>query len=324
MSDEIPLTPVITRTKMTAKMSTPKSAKKRTILTKHFEESYIEEDDETYVYNETMEVDIEEEDNEDFELNSDEDISENSTEVGSVIEDKVDEPVPPQSSVRAFLVKHEIIRKVFHSSIGLITLWLYTLGVKKDQLVVPLGLLFLGVFTNDYIRLHNPSINKIVVEKMWFIIRESEINSYNGILSYLAGLFIVFSILPKDMAVMSVLLLSWADTAASTFGRKFGKYTFQISHGKSFAGALASFFTGIFSSYLLYGYFIPQFNHVNGPQDIFWKPETSKLDLHVYSILCGLIASISEFINLFNLDDNFTIPVLSGFFLYGLVSYFQV
>lgn len=324
MSDEIPLTPIITRTKMTAKMSTPKSAKKRTILTKKFEESYIEEDDETYIYNETMEVDIEDED-EDFELDSDVDIeSENSTEVGSLIEDKVDETAPPTLSVRAFLVKHEIIRKVFHSSIGLFTLWFYTLGVQKEQLVVPLGLLFVGVFTNDYIRLHNPEINKVVVEKMWFIIRESEINLYNGILSYLAGLFIVFSVLPKDLAVMSVLLLSWADTAASTFGRKFGKYTFQISHGKSFAGALASFVTGIFSSYLLYGYFIPQFNNVNGPEDIFWKPETSKLDLPVYSLLCGLIASVSEFINLFNLDDNFTIPVLSGFFLYGLVTYFHV
>lgn len=231
---------------------------------------------------------------------------------------------PQVSKLRAFIVKHELLRKALHSYIGVFTLWLYTLGVNQKQLIAPLSVLFAVIFTNDYIRFQNPELNKKICKQFWFLIRESEVNSYNGTLWFLVGLVLVFSVAPKDISLMSVLLLSWADTAASTVGRKWGRYTPKVVEGKSLAGCLASAATGIISCYVIYAYYIPVYNDkVNKPGDIFWTAESSNLSLPAYALLSGLIASVSEIITLFGVDDNFSIPVLSGAFLYGVVKFFH-
>ena len=310
--------------------------------------SYIEEDDKSYIFNsssieidDTMDDEDEEEEDgdedtldddlDDTEVEFDDDLINNKLSqqesilesTASLNENDTTTTTPTsnqqQSKFRAFLIKHEIPRKVFHSSIGIVTLWLYTLGVTIPQLFIPLSTMFVLVLTNDLIRLNNPNLNKKICKLMWFMIRENEIKSYNGVLYYLAGVLIVFTFYPKDIAVLSVLLLSWADTAASTFGRQFGKYTPKLASGKSLAGSLASAIIGTLAAYLWYGYFIPKYNNLNSSTDIFWTQETSLLNFHVYAILCGVIASVSEFINLWGLDDNFTIPVLGGTCLYWLV-----
>lgn len=342
------LTPKVSKSKLS---KTPRSIKKRTILN-NLDQSYIEEDDATYVYGSDDDEGIESESELEYVEEGQEDLMaelEDNTEVESDLIDDKQESLQSEKATsnveeiikikvsdikvgisedlslfKRFLIKHEIVRKVLHSSIGFFTLYLYTLGVHHTQLIVPLTMLFAGVFTNDYIRLHNPQINRFIVSKFYYMMRDSEVNSYNGILYYLAGLILVFAVLPKDISLMSVLLLSWADTAASTFGRQFGKYTFQISKGKSFAGALASFTTGVLSCYLIYGYYIPAYNHLNAPQDILWTPSTSTLSIHSFALLSGLIASFSEFVNFYDLDDNFTIPVISGYLLYGAGKLFHV
>lgn len=224
------------------------------------------------------------------------------------------------SSFRSFLTKHEIPRKVLHSSIGVVTLYLYSLGVKHTQIIPFQVSLFVVIFVNDYIRFHNPEFNKRVIKFWWFIIREKEINSYNGTLWFLLGLAIVFTLYPKDISVMSVLLLSWADTAASTFGRLYGKYTPQITQGKSLAGSTAAFIAGSASCYLFYGFMIPNYGpFVDREGDIMWNSATSLLNLHLLAFMTGIFASVSEFINLFNFDDNFTIPILSSTLLFGAI-----
>ncbi|EGV61025.1 Diacylglycerol kinase [Yamadazyma tenuis] len=333
-----PLTPQVTRSKPA---KTPRSSKKSV-----FDQTYIEEEDQTYVYAEGVS-----DDDDDDDVYSDEDDliaeledDENTTDVESDLQDKeiinsasrnqvepepsntlgiTFDPSKAPSKFRKFLVKHEIIRKGFHSSIGVASLWFYTLGAAHTQFIMPLVVLFVIIFTNDCIRFSNPEINKIVVERFYYLIRESEIDHFNGTLYYLAGLILVFSTLPKDISLMSVLLLSWADTAASTFGRQFGKYTFQITKGKSFAGAMASFAAGIFSCYLQYRFFFVHWPQVNEPGSIMWTPATSKLSIHAYAVLCGAVASFSEFVDLYGIDDNFTIPVLGGFILYGVVKAFE-
>ncbi|KAI5957523.1 DGK1 [Candida theae] len=302
--------------------------------------SYIEEEDQTYIYNTTNDDKSSEED-EDYDDDEVEDdfqvLSSKSSETdldvndlspkgeGSINSEGKVESVgitPIKGKFNQFLVKHEIPRKVFHSSIGVLTLWLYTKGTTTPQLFVPLFTCFSGVLINDLVRLHNPEINKVVTSQMWFIIRENEKNSYNGTLFYLAGVLIVLYLYPKDISVLSILLLSWADTAASTVGRKFGKYTPKLGNRKSLAGSLGSFAVGTFAAYLLYGYFIPGYD-VNKPGDIYWTPQSSRLNFHVYSILVGFIASVSELIDIWGLDDNFTIPVLSGTLIYWLVRLFH-
>ena len=311
---------------------------KKTILDFDSNQSYIEEEDRTYIYNNSSILDDDDE-LEDAEAEDDEDSYElDDTEIeieeddSSIVLEKVANSTTdfskdsnssatekPSLTFYQFLKKHEIPRKLFHSSIGVLTLWLYTIGVTVPQLFIPLGSVFTVLLVNDLVRLNNPVLNEKICSVMSFVIRDNEYNSYNGTLFYLVGVLIVLYAYPKDISVLSILLLSWADTAASTFGRAFGKYTPQIASGKSLAGCLASCVTGVLTAYLWYGYFIPQYNYWNQPGEIYWNASSNKLSLPIYSLLIGVITSISEVIDLAGIDDNFTIPVFSGTCIYWLV-----
>lgn len=309
-SVSVPSTPKNDRKQVISK--TPRTTIKRqqvkkTILNANFDESYVE--DETYINDTTI---LSESDNED--VVEDDFVQE--------LREKEVKAANSECKYVAFVKKHEIGRKIFHSSIGFFTLYMYTLGITHHQFILPLTLLFIGVFINDFIRLRNPKLNRKITGLMWFLIRDSEINSYNGVLYYLAGLILVFSIFPKDISFISVLFLSWADTAASTFGRLYGKYTPKIGRHKSLAGSIASFVTGVAVIFLIYKYLIPNYP-VNGPNDIFYIELKNKLSFTNFAIISGLIASFAEVVNVFGIDDNFTIPVLSSILIWGLIKLTQ-
>ena len=133
---------------------------------------------------------------------------------------------------------------------------------------------------------------------------------------------------------MSVLLLSWCDTAASTFGRLWGKYTPRIRRGKSLAGSLAAFIFGVGAAVFFWGIVAPsgdpQLNTginafafegtltLTAPaREAFGLSEKQatidgNLALAVLSVITGLMVSVSEAIDIWGLDDNLTIPVLCG------------
>ncbi|KAH3678505.1 hypothetical protein WICMUC_001522 [Wickerhamomyces mucosus] len=222
-----------------------------------------------------------------------------------------------------YIRKHEIPRKVFHSSIGFITLYLYTKGVQINSFPIPFHISFITIFVLDLLRLNSRRFNYLYCQVVGFLMREKEINSYNGVLWYILGLDFAFSFFTKDIAVLSVLLLSWSDTSASTFGRAYGHLTPKIARNKSLAGSIAAFAVGVGSSYLFYGYFVPNYNFVNSSNDIYWTAESSYLNLHTMSLLSGFVGALSEGIDLWNWDDNFTIPVLSSLFFYTVISIFH-
>lgn len=209
-----------------------------------------------------------------------------------------------------FLIKHEIPRKVFHSLHGFVTLGLYINGWSKYDAAKVVWTLFAFVFANDVIRLNFPEVNEAVLPYVQHFMREHEAKTWNGITFYLAGAGLVLSFAPKDIAVMSICLLSWADTAASTVGRAFGRYTPSVGDRKSLAGCMASALTGLCVCYFFYSYIVPEFPGVSQPGEHLWSPETSHLNIHAFALVTGLITSFSEAVDIGQLDDNFTIPVL--------------
>lgn len=287
-------------------------------------DSYNEEDDPTFIADENTEVS----DSEDL-------VSVISTDI--LLSDATDESVatkrgdltekgvsvgqsePEPETWKQWMIRHEIPRKALHSSIGPFALYLYVLGCTMNQILYPLLALTLVLFLNDFIRLRYPGYNAVATRLFGVILRQSEIHGYNGTLFYALGVLMVFTSAPKDIAVMSVLLLSWADTAALTVGRFWGKYTPQVMPGKSLAGCIASFLTGVVLCYLFYGYFCNVYSYVNKPGDIFWTPDSSLMNLHVYAVATGVAASVSEAADIGGIDDNLIIPVLSAILLYGLV-----
>jgi diacylglycerol kinase (CTP) len=195
----------------------------------------------------------------------------------------------------------------------------------------------------DVLRHRLPALNRLYVTAVGALMRESEVHGYNGVISYLAGSWAALRFLPADVAIVAVLLLSWCDPAASTVGRQWGRRTPQIRRGKSVAGSAAALAVGVATAWGFWGWAVGRFGagsdlpeshafrgvlslpapvtHLLG-----WREEaatvTGPAALGVLSIWSGVVASVSEAIDVFGLDDNFTIPVLCGVGLWGFLKVF--
>lgn len=203
------------------------------------------------------------------------------------------------------------------------------------------------IAATDVLRHRSEKVNKIYTRCLGALMRETEVDGYNGVIWYLLGAYVVLRFFPKDVGVMGVLLLSWCDTAASTFGRLYGRYTPHLRPGKSLAGTMAAWLVGVVTAATFWGWFVPYMGTFpNDPQDAFmftghlnllpdcvrgllgWDTGvtsttiTGTAALGVMSVVSGIVAAGSEFIDLWGWDDNLTIPVLSGLGLWGFLKVF--
>ncbi|KAI4231344.1 MAG: hypothetical protein LQ349_005677 [Xanthoria aureola] len=247
--------------------------------------------------------------------------------------------IPIHRSFRSFIHRHEIPRKALHLSIGFFTLNLYSRGVSTQSIHPWLLGALIPIASTDYLRHTFPAFNRFYIRVLGALMRESEVEGWNGVIWYLLGAWTVLRFLPKDVGVMSVLLLSWCDTAASTIGRLLGRYTPRIRKGKSLAGSAAAMGVGIMTAGLFWGWAVPRYGfdegfmfegtlRVPGPaRDLLgWKGDEGTLAgwaaLGVVSLWSGIVASASEVVDIFGWDDNLTIPVLSGIGLWGFFKVF--
>ncbi|KAK9379123.1 cytidylyltransferase family-domain-containing protein [Kockiozyma suomiensis] len=224
---------------------------------------------------------------------------------------------------RYFIHKHEIPRKVLHVSIGFLTLALYLRGIQLSQVTPILVALLAIIVSLDLLRFRSKKFSEYYITGFGFLMRESEVDKWNGIVFYLLGLIIVFILFPKDISVLAVLLLSWSDTAASSFGRAYGHLTPKLFRNKSLAGSFAAFCCGVIASYLLYGIIFPRTPELIANDVLAWRPDTSSLSLTTLCILSGFIGATAEAVDLWGIDDNLTIPVISAIFMWGVVKLFQ-
>ncbi|KAL1978427.1 hypothetical protein VTN31DRAFT_1286 [Thermomyces dupontii] len=258
--------------------------------------------------------------------------------------------IPLHQSYRTFIHKHEIPRKLLHVSIGFLTLDLYRRGVQTTAITPLLISALVPIAAIDAVRHRSERLNRAYVRVVGALMRETEVTSYNGVIWYLLGAYIVLRCFPKDIGVMGVLLLSWCDTAASTFGRLYGRYTPRLRRGKSLAGTLAAWVTGVITATLFWGVIVPRVGSFpDDPPNAFmfqgrlnFFPDglrrlvgyasdgaataattiSGGLALGVMSVVSGIVAAGSELIDLFGWDDNLTIPVLSGLGLWGFLKVF--
>lgn len=242
--------------------------------------------------------------------------------------------IPLHRHYRTLIHKHEIPRKALHVSIGFLTLQFYRSGLQVGAITPWLIGLLIPIASVDLLRHRYPPFNRFYVRCLGALMRETEVDGYNGVIWYLLGAYIALRFYPKDIGVMSILLLSWCDTAASTFGRLYGRYTIRLRRGKSLAGSLAAVCTGIFAAWFFWGWLAPRTGpFADDPAEGFmfkgvlslperarellgWSKEASTISgsaaMAVMSVSTGLIASFSEFVDIFNWDDNLTIPLISS------------
>lgn len=225
----------------------------------------------------------------------------------------------PQES---WVQRNEVPRKVLHGGIGLITTGLYVAGVQINQVTPVLIAMVIPIASIEVVRLTSSATNKLYIKVVGPLMRESEKNGQiNGVIWYLVGLIFVFMYFPKDICLLSVYLLSWADLSASTAGRKWGKYTPKLVGNKSLAGSIAAFASGVVSAWCTYKYLLPAFPQYNPPGSLMWTPESSNLGLGGLSIITGLIGAVAELFPI--IDDNLSIPVVGALGLYGVIRLYQ-
>jgi dolichol kinase len=154
-------------------------------------------------------------------------------------------------------------------------------------------LIALAGFSMDLVRNKVPVLNKLVIKFMGPLMRRSEKDGVSGLPFYALGVSLSLFFYSRDIAIVSTMFLVFSDPLSSFFGILYGKD--KILPNKSLQGAVAGFFT----CYLI---------------TLFYAMNTSELGTHllIFAIVSGVIGSASELASAFNIDDNLTIPVISG------------
>lgn len=190
-----------------------------------------------------------------------------------------------------------IIRKLWHMATGLIGVYFYyRYNLSVDAVATTLLILAGCAFLMEYLRLRNEKLNTLLMIFMKPVMRESERNSVSGLPFYALGVSLSLFFFPEKIAVLSVLFLIFADPIASFCGILYGRD--KIFPNKSLQGTVAAF-SVCYIATLVYGLI-----HT-GPS----------MNLLIFSILAGIIGSVSELCSQF-VDDNLCIPVISGLGLF--------
>ncbi|KAJ7328745.1 hypothetical protein DFH08DRAFT_815518 [Mycena albidolilacea] len=101
----------------------------------------------------------------------------------------------------------EIPRKVFHSSIGFITLGLYlTPNIAPRTVTVVLWSTLAVIAPTDVVRLRVPAVERVYERLLGFLMRESERTGTNGTLWYILGCNFALTFYPIDVATVSILI----------------------------------------------------------------------------------------------------------------------
>ncbi len=187
-----------------------------------------------------------------------------------------------------------ILRKLWHITTGSVGLFLFVRSEQSQRFwaIFVLAIAMTG-FLSDFVRNRVPLYNRFILKVMGPLMRRSERDGVTGLPFYALGVSLSLFFYSRNIAIVSTMFLVFSDPLSSFFGVLYGKD--KILPNKSLQGAVAGFFT----CYLI---------------TLFYAMNTATLGTHllVFSIVAGVIGSASELVSAFNIDDNLTIPVLSG------------
>jgi len=286
--------------------------------------------------------------------------SQNGNAVHTIPEDPAEKAEDKKDGKAKKEIDWEIPRKVFHSSIGFFVIPLYTSHTSPALVVKNLSAALGVIALVDVVRLRSPRFASIYETYLGFLMRDSEKKKINGVIWYLCGCIFVLSLYPIDIAVVSILILSWCDTTASFIGRLWGPKTpalpqsfplpFSFSPSsssrqtssphpqpkasvsalriplpfaarKSLAGSLAATFTGAAIAAGFWGFLTP-FAAV--PSSVPVPPGAiapAWPTLGVVAALTGIVAGVAEALDIGSLDDNLTLPIISGGVIWIFLKY---
>ena len=159
-----------------------------------------------------------------------------------------------------------------------------------NTVMLGLWLLFVPV---DFLRLRSPALNDFLMHLFRPIMRQTEAKALAGTSYLLTGVLVISLLFPREIVLITLLYLAFADPMASVVGIRWGRD--KIFGHKSVQGSAAAFLICTLITFLALTY-----------EGIFSER------ILMVSILGGLIGACAEAIPIGPLDDNFSIPVLSS------------
>lgn len=192
----------------------------------------------------------------------------------------------------------EVDRKTFHLC-GLLVPSIYQLlleiGWSKQSCIRLIWTLTAIGWFMDVLRVYTPLGPKVFPPFMVKILRESEQKQLAGACYFALGCAITISIFPPSIAMVSILNLVLGDLSAAIIGVSFGGEKCSMRLGregkKSVEGSVAMFLVCFVSGCFVF----------------------AEVHLCEYAVFFGaLVATFTELYEPFKLNDNLTIPIMSG------------
>jgi dolichol kinase len=191
-----------------------------------------------------------------------------------------------------------LMRKLWHSVMGLMIAFIYMSGISKSLAILILGSVFGFDLLMETLRLRSPAVNDKMLRFWGSILRRHEAHQMSTIPHYLASVMLAILIFPRPVATLSILYLACGDPMASLVGILYGHRGPRFADGKSWIGTAAGVMTCTFISLVFLS-----------------SLSLSSSAFLFISLMGGLAGGLAELLPI-DIDDNFTIPVVSGFVLW--------
>lgn len=192
----------------------------------------------------------------------------------------------------------EISRKVLHLSAAAIPL-LYV-AVDRQTMLGLLAVCVVGAIAIETLRHVSRPFQELFARTVGFMVRATEWGRLSGATYVLVAALLSVWLFPKRVAIAVLLILCVSDSAASLIGLRFGRGRFL---GKSPAGSFAFFVTALAILWLV-------------------LPEDSLGIILVAAMVATCTEALPALrLGRFDLNDNLTVPLITGTVLWWLAAH---
>lgn len=179
--------------------------------------------------------------------------------------------------------------------VALLFLLFYFIYSRTVALIL-IGIVSLCFITLDVFRFLHKKTNILLTEKTNVIFRKGEEKKFSSMTIFLISTFIVILLFEIEIAITSLVFLTFGDMFSKIFGLAFGRHKYL---DKSIEGTLAYIGIIIISIYFIY----------------------TMLEINLFILITGgIVATFSEAFPL-GMNDNFTVPIISGSAMTALIAF---